>query len=562
MCPAFRISFALLASLLILPEAQYGFAAQTSKLIVKPGEPVLLLGSPTVQSTRNLQQRWFSAERHEANPVLRRSEPWEGVGPYLFGSRLMQDEKSGELRLWYIAYRFEDNSYPWGYATSTDGLHWKKPDLGLERFRNAPAKNCLSLGPHPEKGTRSIARDPRIGTPDARRHLGVRFTYDGEFVSFSSNGLAWTESPLNPVWHVPSDIIHVMWDLRRQKFIAFYKIWEVQGQEVRPGEKGTVAFDQFMPFFTPKELGSGTVELEGPCVTFRPPDVAKVESRKFVLKSGGQASDDGGGTSLSGEWSGKRVQAYAESDDGIHWRNEQVILRAEEQDSATANIQYLFVIQYGGYYVGFATLHDESGTFRLHLAWSEDGLKWNRASRVPWLDVGAAGAFDSGMVLGPGDPIFQQKEMWFLYGGFPITHDTKRTDWEAAIGLARMRLDGFAAWEAAKEQGELITQPFICNSDKLFVNATAQDGELVVEVLDDKQRPIKGYAANACAPIKTDTLEQTESGWLQWKTHRDLAPLKGKVIQLRFLLRNAKLYSFRIASAGNELLEAPRATKL
>jgi hypothetical protein len=83
-----------------------------------------------------------------------------------------------------------------------------------------------------------------------------------------------------------------------------------------------------------------------------------------------------------------------------------------------------------------------------------------------------------------------------------------------------------------------------------------------VEVLDDKQRPIKGYAANACAPIKTDTLEQTESGWLQWKTHRDLAPLKGKVIQLRFLLRNAKLYSFRIASAGNELLEAPRATKL
>src|SRR4051812_3672351 len=68
-------------------------------------ESVLLLGEPTVARTAHLTQRYFPVQRHPANPVIKRAEPWEGVGPYLWGNRLMQDEKTKELRLWYIAYR-------------------------------------------------------------------------------------------------------------------------------------------------------------------------------------------------------------------------------------------------------------------------------------------------------------------------------------------------------------------------------------------------------------------------------------------------------------------------
>src|SRR5438552_3249891 len=68
-------------------------AAQASPFSVMPGESVLLLGDPTVARTTHLTQRFFPAQRHPANPVLRRSEPWEGVGPYIWGNRLMQDEK-------------------------------------------------------------------------------------------------------------------------------------------------------------------------------------------------------------------------------------------------------------------------------------------------------------------------------------------------------------------------------------------------------------------------------------------------------------------------------------
>ena len=534
--------------------------AEKKPLITRPDECMLLLGEHTVARTAHLTQRFFPAAKHPANPVMRRAQPWEGVGPYIFGSRLMQDVATRQFRLWYITYSFEGNFYRWGYATSADGLKWIRPDLGIERFGNTLAGNCLPLGPHPEKGTRSIARDPRPGTPSHRRYLGVRFTYEGEYVSFSPDGIAWMEYPLNPVRHVPSDMIHIMWDERRQKFIAFFKVWELNGRDIRPDAPEGAPFTAHMPTFTPKDLGNGTTEFTGPCITFHAPGAATVQSRKFLLRSKQQGADDGGGTSLSGDWNAKRVQAFAESADGIHWTNEHVVLRADTKDLPTANIQYLFVMPYGGYYVGFPTVHDESGLFRIQLAFSDDGITWRRPSRDPWLDVGPKGSFDSGMVLGPADPIVGEREMWFPYGGFPIRHDSKETNWESAIGFATMRLDGFAAWEAGSQIGELVTQPFQCNGDRLFVNADARGGSMRVEVLGENGALMAGFERESCQPVSADTLTDKNSGWIHWTTEPDIRRLAGKQIQFRFSLQNARLYSFRVADEKTLILPVLRAT--
>ena len=535
-------------------------AAGDQLLNTIPSESVLLLGDHTVAHATHLTQRFFPAAKHPANPVMRRAQAWEGVGPYLFGSRLMQDPATRKFRLWYITYSFEGNFYRWGYATSDSGLKWNRPDLGVEKFGDKLAGNCLPLGPHPEKGTRSIARDPRPETPSQRRYLGVRFTYDGEFVSFSPDGIAWLEYPLNPVWHVPSDMIHIMWDDRRQKFIAFFKDWELVGHEIRSDAPQGAPFRAYMPTFTPKDLGNGTTQFEGPCITFHPPGMAEVHNRRFILKSAHQSSDDGGGTSLAGDWSAKRVQVFAESEDGIHWTNEQVVLRADAKDSPTANVQYLFVIPYGGYYVGFPNVHDEKGKFQIQLAFSADGIAWQRPYRDAWLDVGPHGSFDYGMVLGPANPIIGEREMWFPYGGFPIHHDSKETNWESAIGLATMRLDGFAAWEAGDEAGELVTQAFRCNGDRLLVNADAHGGAMRVEVLDERGAPIAGFENEACQAVSTDTLSDQNSGWIHWKNNPNLSRLTGKSIQLRFSLKNARLYSFRVANEKTMNLPVPGAT--
>jgi hypothetical protein len=505
-------------------------------------ETILLLDEHTVAAKSNLTQRFFPAAKHPSNPVMRRTEKWEGVGPYVWGNRLMLDEKTGDARLWYIGYDYKGNYYRWGYATSKDGLHWTKPNLGIEKLGNELASNCLPLGPHPEKGTRSIARDPRPETPSHRRYLGVRFTYEGEYVSFSPDGIAWLEYPLNPAWFVPSDIIHVMWDEARNRYTAYYKVWELRGTRIE-NDGSRKPFLGYFPWYNMTNRNE-VADFAGPQIHFRTNAAAEVKQTNFVLLAVNQGRDDGGGTSLSGSWTAKRVQAWAESDDGIHWKNEQVVLRADREDPPTSNIQFMFVIRHGGYYLGFLTMHDEAGAFRIQLAWSRDGLQWNRTWREPWLDIGPQAAFDSGMVLGPADPMFRGKEMWFPYGGFPIRHDSPDQNWESAIGLATIRTDGFSAWEAGSQPGELVTQPFKCTGDLLFLNADASAGSVRVEVMENN-REVKGFEAAACKVISNDTLADDPSA-VQWKKRKDLRDLRGKNIQLRITMQNARLFSFRM----------------
>jgi hypothetical protein len=560
-------SLALLLNALLTAASNPTSAAEphSSSIIplnLNPRESVLLLDDHTVAKTSNLRQEFYRAEKFTGPPALRRSEPWEGVGPYVWGTRLLQDPVSRELRLYYTAYSFQGNAYRMGVATSHDGINWTKPKLNLGQVGGAPASNWIPIGSHADKGVLSIARDPRPQTPADRQFLGIRFTYDGELISFSPDGIHWTEYSDNPVWHVPSDIIHLMWDENRSRFTAYYKVWEVRGSEVRP-DGSLQPIVAYMPSFDQKQIGSNIIELSGPRISFVTNGPAIVTNSKLQLRATKQAHDDGGGSSLSGDWTGKRVQAWAESDDGIHWSNEQVVLRADERDPPTANIQYMFVIHYGAYYLGFPTLHDERGLFSIQLAWSSDGLHWNRSCRTPWLDHGPAGAFDSGMVLGPTDPVLLEREMLFPYGGFPITHDSPRQDWEAAIGLARLRLDGFSAWKA-DATGELVTQPFICNGDSLIVNADGTNGSIAAEILNQKGKPIAGFEAHNCLTLSSsgyfDSLQFPSHGQIIWRKKKDLKSLHGKTIQLRFLLNHARIFSFRIAT--RETLLVPRATTM
>ena len=68
----------------------------------------------------------------------------------------------------------------------------------------------------------------------------------------------------------------------------------------------------------------------------------------------------------------------------------------------------------------------------------------------------------------------------------------------------------------------------------MFVNVDALKGSLKVEILDSA-----GDVAAESDAVAGDEL----SAKLQWK-RGDLAELKGQKISLRFILRNARFYSY------------------
>ena len=72
------------------------------------------------------------------------------------------------------------------------------------------------------------------------------------------------------------------------------------------------------------------------------------------------------------------------------------------------------------------------------------------------------------------------------------------------------------------------------------VNADASAGRVVVELLDQTGRPIEGFEAADCVPLRSDSLRHE----VTWKRAPSPADLAGKPVKLRFDMNSAKLFSF------------------
>ena len=95
--------------------------------------------------------------------------------------------------------------------------------------------------------------------------------------------------------------------------------------------------------------------------------------------------------------------------------------------------------------------------------------------------------------------------------------------------------------------GVLLTQSFSFEGSNLWVNlepARHNDGsgvaEIKVEILDHQTQPIAGFSLD-----ESDRLTKAGRFKASWKGKSDLSSLAGRPLQLRFWIRNAKLYSFQ-----------------
>ena len=126
--------------------------------------------------------------------------------------------------------------------------------------------------------------------------------------------------------------------------------------------------------------------------------------------------------------------------------------------------------------------------------------------------------------------------------------------WIHATRLRRytIRIDGFVSLHASKEPGEFLTKPLRFSGGRLTLNfATSGAGWVRVELEKEDGTALAGFSKSDCDVLFGDTLDRT----VTWQNRSDLSALVGKPVCIRMVLSEADLYSLKFS---DDLLRSHR----
>ena len=210
----------------------------------------LFLDMREVTRIERLHRRVHQPVRHPENPILRGVNPWEKMAS-LYGT-VLRDPSDRQFKMWYLTIpeagewlqvrgrQVLGNITLLGYATSADGVHWDKPRLDQVDIEGSAANNIIEIGRTNCEGI-AVLYDERDPDPQ-RRYKGFYWEHggidtfrewkgntiwgegegDGMWMSFSADGVHWTDCGNNPVIAKGSDSTQsLVWDPSIEKYVAF-----------------------------------------------------------------------------------------------------------------------------------------------------------------------------------------------------------------------------------------------------------------------------------------------------------------------------------------------------
>jgi hypothetical protein len=103
-----------------------------------------------------------------------------------------------------------------------------------------------------------------------------------------------------------------------------------------------------------------------------------------------------------------------------------------------------------------------------------------------------------------------------------------------------LRTDGFGSVNAPYRGGEMLTKPLKFSGRELVINfATSAAGSVKVELQDINGKPLRGFALADAREQIGDEIERL----VRWNSNADLSRLSGQPLRLRFVMKDADLYS-------------------
>ena len=445
-----------------------------------------------VQTVEDMRRTWNRPDRLQATPVLAPTEPWEGTSVVTWGT-VHRDPATGRFTMWYHAWnpdRPPPNETLVCYATSSDGIQWDKPHLGLFAWNGSRENNIVWV--MDRTGPWNYLDSPRVfvepDAPTAERFKMVIYTRpkpeprQAFFVLRSPDGIAWTWRDEPFLTHV-GDRFHCIYDDRRHEY------W--------------------------------------------------ITSRRGHLYADRRAVPVRPGIRTVMRW---RSADLATWDEGDH------ILKPDDLDPPETEFYSVYPFTAGNGYLGYLEFYDRF-VERLHteLIVSADGDQWQRPNRQPWLDRGTDGAWDDMWVFpSSNDPVVVGDRAYIHYGGRATAHPGVRYAMRPArcrIGLAWMGRDRWAALTVGQDGGEFVTEPAEVTGDALTLNVDAEFGDVRVQLLEPHGGPIPGYELSAADQIAVDGTDVR----VTWGGKSSFAALRGRHVRLHVKAARASVYAYRFS---------------
>jgi len=458
----------------------------------------------TAEGMRRTVHPW---RKHASNPVLRADQPWEFGGDYIstYGS-VIHDPEENIFKAWYWTLNDEDSAIPTSrvksmcYATSSDGIHWKKPNIGQYVFQGSKNNNMVlasdqeTLKSLPNLFTFGVMRTPWDSNPERlykacfyERPPGVTYmsSGDGVWSATSPDGIRWTKSAALAMPSV-GDTIGFFYDSIHENYVCSGKRYTSRG----------------------------------------------------------------------------RSRFQCESKDFVNWTEPHLIMQTDDEDDQPCDLYNNTGFVWGDLLLGWLQVfyqHQEPYQHRLvlELISSRDGRNWSRMpGRETVLDVGSDGSWDrANQSAANGAPIVVGDNMYMYYGGSTRYHGPYKGgemgDNQGHIGLGTLRRDGFVSMDATPRGGTLTTKPLLLTTQQpegeptsLHVNVESDWGHCRIELLDEAGDAIAGYTKDDADDIAADDVQTVAT----WNGKSDIGKLVREPVRLRFHLQNARLYSFRVSS--------------
>ena len=428
--------------------------------------------------------------------VMHHDRPWEGNNSIYH--TIFRD--GAIYRMYYNAATYKPAPMPphdvfIGYAESQDGRQWVRPDLGLFEFNGSKKNNIVWASPKLDNW--SCFKDTNPAATAEARYKGFHYVEKGLMAVKSSDGIHWSHASDKPVLTDGAfDSLNLaFWDAERGTYRAYYRDFRNGLRSIKTATSQD--FIHWTPGVWLDFPGAPAEQLYTNNVIpyYRAPHIYVGFPARYLDRG----------------WS-NAMRALPEL--------------AEREARSKISPRYGTALTDGL----FMTSRDGQAFHRWLEAFIRPGLRYT-----------------DNWVYGDNYQNWGLVETKSDLPGAPDEISIYATEhyWRGTYSNLRrftLRVDGFVSVNAPGKGGEFTTRPLSFTGKELEMNfSTSVAGSVRVEIQDAGGSPLPGNRLEDCPEIFGDHLERV----VAWQGGTDVSRLAGKPVRLRFVMRDADLYSFR-----------------